>query len=252
MTPEQLTEKAQVWTEVDAREPDFWPMHDAAGNYAAVREIVLGGSLGWKGVHERFTPKPGTLVMDVGANTGIYTAYCAVKGARVVAFEPFFEAYSLMANMLTKSGLRSRVSYLPAAVWTHSGQCKYFGNISTLEGASAYNGGIPAELQPVGTSQAMTVPCYSFEQALSISIDASWDCVKIDIEGSECEVILATPDEALKKIKFMYVEFHPWVSAKNYDAMLEKLHRVFCFEGVALREDGRFEAAYCTGPTGPR
>lgn len=246
MTPEQEIEKAQVWAEVDIREPDFWPMHDVAGNYAAVREIVLGGSLGWKGVHERFTPKPGSLVMDVGANAGIYTAYCAIKGARVVAFEPFFEVYSLMANMITKAGLRSRVSYMPAAVWTHSGQCRYFGNISTLEGASAYNGGIPSEsLQPGETAQSVTVPCYSFEQALSISIDASWDCVKMDIEGSECEVLNATPDEALKKIKFMYVEFHPWTDYVLYQNAIAKLQTVFHFEGIAPMGE-RFEAAYCT------
>src|SRR5580692_2240526 len=56
MTPEQIADKASVWKAVAENQPDFTHDHDAADNYHAVREIVLGGSLTWARAHSYFLP----------------------------------------------------------------------------------------------------------------------------------------------------------------------------------------------------
>jgi len=69
----------------------------------------------------------------------------------------------------------------------------------------------------------------------------------MDIEGAEFEVLLAASPKALNKIKFMYVEFHPWVSQEIYDETIAKLNAIFKFIGAYPNEFGRWEAAYLFG-----
>lgn len=237
-----MGDRDEVWEQVAREHPEFKEIHDPANNHHAVREIVLGGSLAWAGVWKRFQPGPGKRVMDIGANTGIFSTFCALKGASVVAFEPFYKPYQLFSDMLQKTGLK--VALLPHAVWTFSGpRVKFVGNRSKLEGCDAFNGGLQSDGVTENFDNADTVPCVTLDTLLD---GDDWDCVKMDIEGAECEVILATPLAALRKIKFMYIEFHPWTSIELYVETDIKLSKVFDFEGIAPNILGRCEAGYYT------
>lgn len=240
---EKMSDRAAVWEQMAREHPEFKEIHDPANNHHAVREIVLGGSLSWAGVWRRFNPK-GKRVMDIGANTGIFSTYCALNGAAIVlAFEPFVRPYHLFSKMLKETGLCLHVAAVPIAVWTFDGDIPYVGNVSKLEECNAFNGGVPSDGITENFSKAEKVPCITLAAAIG---DQEWDCVKMDIEGAEFEVILATPEEALKKIKFMYVEFHPWASQYLYGQTWIKLKRIFNVEGICLNDNGRWEAAYCT------
>ena len=83
MTPEQAANKARVWERMAAEHPEFTRGCDPTDNFHTVEEIILGGSLTWKRANELFQPFPGARVMDIGANVGIYTAYCALNCAYV-------------------------------------------------------------------------------------------------------------------------------------------------------------------------
>jgi hypothetical protein len=72
-----------------------------------------------------------------------------------------------------------------------------------------------------------------------------WDCVKMDIEGAEFEVILAAPHEALRRVKFMYVEFHSWAARTLYEQTMNKLHELFVVKTFKGRDDMEMaEAAF--------
>lgn len=244
MGDSEKTDRQLVWEQVAREHPEFREIHDPANNHHAVREIVLGGSLAWAGVHSRFKPGPGKRVMDIGANTGIFSTFCAVKGCDfVLAFEPFYKPYQLFSRMLGDTSLYWHVSLLPHAVWIFDGpEVKYVGNHSKLEGCDAFNGGVPADGVTENFDHALNVPCVTLETALGYR---EWDCVKMDIEGAECEVLITTPVERLKQIKFLYVEFHPWTSQLLYEKAALQLLKAFNVEGVGS-DRGRYEAAYCT------
>jgi FkbM family methyltransferase len=243
----KFSEREKVWEEVARVCPKFKPEHDAADNYHAVREIVLGGSIPWAGVWKRFTPMLGRKVMDVGANTGIFSAYCAVNGAVVFAYEPFEKAYRLLSGMVYKTGLEKRLFQYNMAIWTYEGRCQYLGTESVLEDSPAFNGSVQSDgiqWNDGDLDQSTQVMCIKLEDAVGPLV---WDMVKMDIEGAECEVLLAAPLETLRRIRFMYVEFHPWTSESLYKQTVARLESVYKFEGAYWNADiGRWEAAYLT------
>jgi len=212
MTQEQIEDRGKVWAQMAKACPEFTRKFDIADNYHAVREIVLGGSVGWAGVHERFKPTPVMRVMDIGANAGIFSAFCALKGAHVTAFEPFPAVFELLAEMIYRTGFHL-ITPIHAAIWVWNGVIPYVGTVSSLDGAcQTYNGGVPTEGSPFVTEDfniAKKISCITLDRAVGDNI---WDCVKMDIEGAEFEVLLAAAHETLRRIKFMYVEFHPWAS----------------------------------------
>ena len=247
LTPIQFADMQEVWMQVMVKHPEFTQAHDPSGNYHSVREIVLGGSTGWAGVHRRFTPAPGMRVMDVGANAGIWSAFCAVKGAYVVAYEPFAAPYLLLTMMIEKTKLEKRITALNAAVWHKDGWLPYIGNITSLDGAcTVFNGGLETAGVPWTRSDivnAKKVACVSFDEAIG---SFEWDCVKMDVEGAEAEIIVYSKPETLNRIRFMYIEFHPWIPQDLYDSMIRKLQDFFTFEGLYVNDQGRWEAAYLT------
>jgi FkbM family methyltransferase len=241
LTPEE--DREEVWRQIAAEHPEFLREYDLTGNYHVVREIVLGGSAGWAGVWQRFTPGAGKKVMDIGANVGIFSAACAARGVAVTAVEPYAVAYEYLLQLERMLNIRA----LKLAVSNRKGTCEYRGNISWLLGPVMLNGGIEgsgANFSPADHALAEIVECTTLDVLLDTF--AEWDCVKIDIEGAECDVINATPANVLRRIKFMYVEFHPWVPEERYDITVEALEDIFTFEGVSQTPEGRWEAAYCT------
>jgi FkbM family methyltransferase len=245
MTPEQIADKASVWKAVAENQPDFTHDHDAADNYHAVREIVLGGSLTWARAHSYFLPWRNTKVMDIGANAGVYSAFCGIHEADVVAYEPFPEAYSLLSGMVERTGLQKRIKAVNAAVWTYTGTIPYIGHRTPNEDVTCFNGGIPTDgvkWLPADYEKAVTAQCVSFDDAVG---DTEWDCIKIDTEGAEFEMLLAASPAALKRVKFAYVELHDWASQRLYNEMLKKLQEFFRIGGYRAEKSlGTFEALY--------
>lgn len=244
MSQEEIDDRAQVWAQMAREHPEFTDEHDVANNYHAVREIILGGSATWRGANARFKPFPGAKVMDLGANAGIYSAFCALHGADVTAYEPHPVIFSLLSEMIQRTGLASRINALNAAVWTHNGQTPFIGHVSPDDACTRYNGGVPTN----GVSwtvddfkNATPTKCVSLDHAIGETI---WDCVKMDIEGAEFEILLSASYEALSRITFMYIEFHPWASQTLYEKTIAKLERIFTFEGSCRTDTGRWEAAY--------
>jgi len=244
MTPEELQDRESVWARVDSEHPEFTRAHDLTWNYHAVREIVLGGSLSWSGAHKRFQPRPGTLVMDVGANAGIYSAFCAANGADVFAYEPDTSIFDILSKMIESSGLSQRIISVNAAIWTNTGTLPFVGHSSDIGGCVQYNGAIPNSALPWPNEKFVAgapTTCISFDEAIDGS---QWDCIKMDIEGAEFDVLLSVSKEALRQVKFMFVELHPWASDSLYEKLMERMDDCFVVEGVAPSSSGRWQALY--------
>jgi FkbM family methyltransferase len=184
----------RIWSRMASEHPEFTHEHDSLDNPWSVETLILDNE-------QHFKPFSGANVLDIGANAGLLTAYWALNGAKVTAYEADPITYKILTDMLTQTGLK--VSAINAAIWTYTGEIKFQGGGHKSERGHFCRNGL---IQTSGISDATMVPCVSLTDALG---DTIWDFVKMDIEGAEHEVIMSTGPEVLKNhIKQMQVEFH--------------------------------------------
>ena len=146
--------------------------------------------------------EPGAILVDCGANVGMYTIWAAAtRGARVYAFEPESQNYAILNRNILLNDLSERVtayclglsdmsgpSTLHLAQLQAGGSCHALGEALDFEGkpltAVYRQGSMAATLDELVASGAIPIP----------------DHIKIDVDGFEPKVIagaretLAQPD----------------------------------------------------------
>lgn len=227
-----------AWQEITRTHPEFkreqWPT-DWDDPYQ-LYEIVVNNVCG-------YIPKSGDVVMDIGANFGVFTAYCALNGCWVYAYEPHPVAYKMLKETVKRTGIRDNVEGYDFAIWTEKGISLPFMSNSGYEIGATWlwsNGTLVVDNGPVPESRAVIhVPTVTLEEALSM--EDEWDCVKMDIEGAEFDVLLDASDECLRKIKYLTIEVHNHQANKDkHDAMAARLETIFTLTGT---KDGNPELA---------
>lgn len=209
-----------VWSRMAREHPEFTHDHDLFDDPAPVGRLLLDDYIG-------FIPFPGACVMDVGANIGLLTAYWALNGCQVVAYEADQCTARLLTEMLDVTGLRPNVHVVNAAIWKCDGSIPFVGR-SGSGVVPNRNGAV--QVAGVGDSalDAPCVQCVSFARALG---DDPWDAVKMDIEGAEFETLANTPDSSLALIRHMHIEFHNgWATDEQHAALMAKLGHTFEIE----------------------
>jgi len=142
------------------------------------------------------------IVLDIGANIGISALYFAdlFPRARIVAFEPVPANYSLLESN-TKH--LQRVQALPVALG------EFDGTIEMLHSEAPSNFGGYSRT-PVGSDAAriLRVPMRAARrQCEDVGVTGA-DVLKIDVEGSEWEVLTDLGPEFLRRSKFIMGELH--------------------------------------------
>lgn len=189
----------------------------------------------------RIFPKPGDLVMDIGANRGIVTLMCALRGAYVVAYEPQPTAFRILKDTINRNGLEERVQAVNAAISTSTGSVRFQYSHMIEKEAMVVNGRTALlTLNPLSD-----ILCYvdavSFEDAIG---DKEWDIVKIDIEGFEFELLLKCPECVFGQIKYLTLELHfDECSRETYDQLIARLNKFFVLDGV-MDGENRYQALF--------
>ena len=156
----------------------------------------------------------GGWVLDAGCRDFEFTSYCAKYGCRVVALDPDPEVLD--------PGIEG-VVFHREAIAAQAGHCDF-----------ALTDDVEARHIATANSQRRNAPYISVPVTTLVDIMSRhkiemWDCVKMDIEGSEYEILLAWPGPIAKQIT---VEFHDHVEkrpAELYDrlfAHLDQWYRV--------------------------
>jgi FkbM family methyltransferase len=175
------------------------------------------------GMVNGWQPFSGARLLEIGANVGIYTEYASERGASIIAYEPDPETFLV----LTARHLPAEI--INKAVWTHTGECSFKGFTTP---ANDHNGALVHIQCPDNGffRPPVPVPCVSFNDAVGAT---NWDCVKIDTEGAEYEMLLSASDDALRRIKFLYVELHPWwVAPELPEKLINRLAEFYTITGL--------------------
>jgi FkbM family methyltransferase len=142
------------------------------------------------------------IILDLGANIGLFTLYSARRApaARIFAIEPFPANFERLLETVREHDLTGRVTCLKCAITGKAGMRLMYDGPLPSQQRFLVAGGKSASGTPV---QGITL-CELFRQQALNKIDL----LKIDVEGSEYEVLLsATPDE-LRIIRRIALEYH--------------------------------------------
>ena len=117
---------------------------------------------------------PGVVVYDIGANIGWFSLLAARRGARVIAFEPSpANASQVEAN--AHANRLSNIQVVRAAVSDHNGWAR-FSPDDSLQGVLRDDG-------------SLLVPVITLDSWVAAGWLPAPDVVKIDVEGSELQVL---------------------------------------------------------------
>ena len=176
---------------------------------------------------------PDDLVVDIGANVGVFSLYAARRTRnRVIAVEPYplnfeFLVANLEANNVTN------VSCLNLAIVDRSGPLRLF-HSSNDGGHLLYDhNAIEGRL-----SQSSTVEGKTLESLLEEAGVSRVNFLKLDCEGAEFPILFDAPKPTLRDIDRIAMEYHDGVTEHRH----EELEHLLRSEGFSIRshpsEDG--------------
>jgi FkbM family methyltransferase len=133
---------------------------------------------------------PGEMLWDIGANVGIYSIYAALRGIKVLAFEPHFANYYQLCTNIVLNQLQDRITPLCIAfsaeksVSTINLASLDFGTSMSCFGGDTDFRGNP--FQPVFRQGMVGYDIDSFIKDFHLSVPAYF---KIDVDGIELDIV---------------------------------------------------------------
>lgn len=147
----------------------------------------------------------GDVVVDIGANIGLFSRRAIEKGAsKVISFEPISSTFSCLVDNVGQN-----VECHKLAI----GKNISFSNFITPDNLSNLGGGSREDFIPdreIANSQKCL--CIGLEDLWEIGgLPSKIDFLKIDCEGGESEIIPSLSDERLISIRKISMEYHDYI-----------------------------------------
>jgi FkbM family methyltransferase len=124
--------------------------------------------------------RPGTYVIDVGANIGFFTLQFATwvsDGGKVIAAEPEAVNYTRLRHAIVEAGLTDVVETIQAAIAEVTG-----------EGFLEVNPGHPGD-HKLGTTEGVLVAMTTIDDLLAARGWPEVSLIKVDVQGAEARVL---------------------------------------------------------------
>lgn len=141
-------------------------------------------------------------VLDVGGQVGCFSlAVCRrLPRARVHVYEASPVSASYVQRNVDNNGLGDRVTVHAAAMAGQEGTFTFVDS-GTANGQNSFTGRGAA-------GEYVTVPCTTFDRAVAAA-PAPVQVVKIDTEGAEYDIVLASAPGSWRDVRRVVFEYHP-------------------------------------------
>jgi FkbM family methyltransferase len=127
--------------------------------------------------------RPGDIVLDAGANVGVFTRKALRAGAaKVIAIEPGPENLDCLRRTFTKEIADGRVVVYPKGVWDKDDTLK----LSVNPANSAQD----SFVRPIPNGTFVDIPLTSIDQMVAELHLTRVDFIKMDIEGAERKAVI--------------------------------------------------------------
>jgi FkbM family methyltransferase len=155
--------------------------------------------------HERYTAglvsavARGGTVVDIGAHIGLFSVFAARKlhARRIIGVEPDPPNFELLSRNIYANHLENAI-LVNVAIADESGERRIYNNPSNSGGHSFYARGASSRL----------VTTLSLTELFKSSGVSECSLLKMDCEGAEMEILENTPDELLRIVSAISLEYH--------------------------------------------
>jgi FkbM family methyltransferase len=144
----------------------------------------------------------GNIVIDIGANIGVFALYAArCKAKKVYAFEPNSESYQLLLRNIELNNLPETILAFQSAIYKNDGE-----KVAFPRSGSMYS----AIIQDINHQDYEWVDTITLNRIAGqiCQTGETIDLVKLDCEGAEYDALFACSDETFKKIQAIKLEYH--------------------------------------------
>lgn len=135
--------------------------------------------------------EPGEVLVDVGANVGMYTIFAAVVSkAKVFAFEPESQNFALLIKNIWENQVSNLVTAWPAALSDTQGVSKiYIAKFGVGYSANSYGEQVDPNLEHFEPAMAQGSIALTLDQLVADGVVEVPNHIKIDVDGFEHKVI---------------------------------------------------------------
>jgi len=171
------------------------------------------------------------VVVDIGANIGVFTVYAATKmHSTVYAIEPFPSNFACLEQNIRINRL-SNVIPLRFAVSDKSGTAQFL-----VSGASQHHR--LNSFAPDITEKCIEVPSITLQDFMDRQQIKQIDFLKMDCEGAEEAILLSTPKEYLQRVRKVVMEFHDHLTCLKHDELRKLLQEAGFSTELKLEKGG--------------
>lgn len=148
--------------------------------------------------------KPGSVVVDIGAQIGVFSIKAAScdQSVRVFSFEPFPQNFAMLTKNIELNKFEGRVIPFNQAVAASDGAATFYIHTHDSGGGSIYPHGDPATIREI------KVPTVTLAHIFEKNKITQCAFMKIDCEGAELDIVRSAPRELFDRIASFTIEWH--------------------------------------------
>jgi FkbM family methyltransferase len=141
-------------------------------------------------------------IVDAGANIGVFSVWAArqLPQAQILSLEPFPETFARLQHNLRTNHFGPRVQSVQLALAGQSGERQMKAGEESQRRSL-----VPTDR---AEGEAVKVPSITLAELFDRYSLEQIDLLKMDIEGSEWEVLFSTPPFILSRIRRLQLEYH--------------------------------------------
>ncbi|MFQ5905309.1 MAG: FkbM family methyltransferase [bacterium] len=163
--------------------------------------------------------EPDDIVVDIGANIGVFTLYAAKRTRNTVyAFEPFPGNAEFLRRNAERSGF-SNIITRASAIGCKVGTARLY--LSRISGGHR----LFDHYGEIKLRTFIEVPMTTLERVIDDNSIKQIDFLKMDCEGAEGSILTSTRPEYLMRIRKIAMEFHDDATQATHDAIQGLLER---------------------------